>query len=943
VKLWFAAPEPDRLAVDDGERRMSYGELDRASDRIMAAVRRRVRGAEPLVGVCAPRTVDLVAVLLGVLKAGAAYVPLDPAYPAERLRFMIDDARLPLVLGDGFCPIAPLLSEPLDGRAPAELLPAQLSHVIYTSGSTGRPKGVMITHGATAARLAWARRCYSDEELACVAATTSICFDLSVFELFAPLASGGGVRLYRDALAVTPEAPLTLINTVPSALTALLRLGALPPSLRVINLAGEPLPASLVAEARAAHPRARIFNLYGPTEDTTYSTGAELDGAGLPPIGRPLDGTEAQVAGGEILLGGVGLARGYLGRPGLTAERFVPGPAGSRLYRTGDLGRRRDDGQLEYLGRRDHQVKVRGFRIEPAEVEAALGCLPQVAASVVVSRGAHLCAYVVARGAEDPAALRASLAERLPAHLVPSEYLFLPELPRLPNGKIDRARLAPAAVPVETPGDPIEARLAELCAEVLGRPLGRGQSFFDHGGHSLAAARLMARVRAAFSVELPLSALFEAPSPSALAERIRGATPLPPPPPVTSSATALSQVQRRFLFADRFAPGDTSYNLVLLVRWQGTADVARLRRALDTVVARHEVLRTHFPGARARVTPAAPLMLAVEDGDPEIAVEEELRRPFSLAEGPLLRARLFASTLLLSVHHIVSDDTSLRLWLDELAAAYSGATPAPLSWQYRDFAAWQARLDVAPLVGWWRGELEGARPRLVLPGEGDGGRWSLPLPPLPVDEVAQRLAATPFMVLLGGFAVLLGELTGRDDFLVGTAVDGRATVESEPLIGCFVNLLPLRARLDGNPSFAQLVRRLRDTVVGALGRRDLPFERLVEELQPPRDDSGLPLVQVAFGVRDLPVPRAAGDVTFAIEERASERPRLDLTLWIEERSDGLHAVWTSRRGPVDRLHARLEEILARALADPDVELRALAPRRLPKMAPRAVRLPEGAP
>ncbi|HYH82411.1 MAG TPA: amino acid adenylation domain-containing protein [Longimicrobium sp.] len=569
-----AARTPGATALVWGEERITYAELDARAGRLAARLRRLGVGPEVRVGVCLPRTPDLVAALLGVLKAGGAYLPLDPAYPAERVAFMLADAAAPVVVTDA---ARAALLPPTDARvvrvdvdgddaddaasasASASTSTADLStvdagagstaYLIYTSGSTGRPKGVQIEHRSAAVLVRWAREVFEPAVLRGVLASTSVCFDLSVFELFLPLATGGTVILADDALAL-PRLPardeVTLLNTVPSAAAELVRAGAIPRSVAVVCLAGEPLPRPLADALYATgHVRA-VHNLYGPSEDTTYSTAALVErGAPDVAIGHPVANTRGYVvdgamqpvpprAAGELLLGGDGLARGYLGRPALTAERFVPDPfspvPGARLYRTGDRVRRRADGALVYLGRIDHQVKLRGFRIEPGEVQAALAALPGVREAVVVVRedlpgDPRLVGYAAGAPRPEPGALRDALRRTLPAYMVPAGVVALDALPLTPNGKVDRAALpAPewraAREAYVAPRTPTEAVLAGIWADVLRvERVGVHDDFFALGGHSLLATRIAARARDALGVEVPLRALFETPTVAGVAAR----------------------------------------------------------------------------------------------------------------------------------------------------------------------------------------------------------------------------------------------------------------------------------------------------------------------------------------------------------------------------------------------------------------------------------------
>jgi len=774
-----AAQHPGAPALVCGGETLTYGDLDARAGHLARHLRHLGVGPEIPVAVCAGRSADLVVALLAVLKAGGAYLPLDPGYPAERLRFLLEDTAAPVLVAPsrltGHLP-AGATWVPLEaperwtgGRddLPSRPLPANAAYLIYTSGSTGRPKGVVIPHGAAVALVRWAAAAFSPEELGGMLASTSICFDLSVFELFVPLSLGGRVILAENALELPRLAAageVRMINTVPSAMGELVRLGAIPPSVRTVGLAGEPLRRDLVEQIAAAAPGVeRVLNLYGPSETTTYSTweAVDLGAAGEPAIGRPIAGTRAHVldgalqpvpAGvpGELFLGGAGLARGYLGRPALTAERWLPDPfaaaAGSRLYRTGDRVRRRPDGRLDLLGRADAQVKIRGFRIEPGEVEAVLASLPAVAQAAVVARsdgddgdeggGRRLVAWVVARPGESLAApaLRAALSERLPEFMIPALFAVVEELPLNANGKVDRGVLitrpltgplaetagAPAG---ESPLSPLEEGVAAILAEVLGRErVGRGESFFDLGGHSLLATRVVSRLRAAFGVELSVRQLFEAPTATGLAVAVTGATragaPSAPPliPVPRDGNLPLSFAQQRLWFLDQLEPGRAAYNIPAALLFRGTLDAGALAAGLCEVVARHEALRTTFavdgetgePVQHIAPPPAFGLPLidlsglppAPRSGEAERLVREEAARPFDLVRGPLVRGALARLAprehlALFTLHHIVSDAWSAGVLIRELAVLYpelAAGRPSPLPAlpvQYADFAVWQ--------------------------------------------------------------------------------------------------------------------------------------------------------------------------------------------------------------------------------------------------------------
>ncbi|HLM58539.1 MAG TPA: amino acid adenylation domain-containing protein [Pyrinomonadaceae bacterium] len=977
---------PDAVALVFEDERISYGELNARANQLAHHLRRLGAGPETLVGVLMRRTAEMVVALLGILKAGAAYVPLDPDYPQGRLAYMLADADVPVLLtqeslrasvpgqrAQVFCldTQREMLARQSSADPPPTLSSADgLAYVIYTSGSTGKPKGVAISHRSAVTLLQWARATFSAEELRGVLASTSVCFDLSVFELFAPLGVGGKVILAENALAL-PTLPaadeVTLVNTVPSAMAELVRMSGLPRSVRCVNLAGEPLKNSLVQQVYAREHVRRVLNLYGPSEDTTYSTFAchERGATGEPTIGRPIANTQIYLldehlepvpvgVAGELHIGGAGLARGYLRRPRLTAEKFIPSPfgerPGERLYKTGDMARYLSDGDIEFLGRLDHQVKVRGFRIEPGEIESAMAEHAAVREAVVVTReaatgDAALVAYVVWDGGVPPpfGELRRFLSARLPEYMIPSAFVSLGALPLSPNGKLDRRALpAPpdvrpeSAAPYAAPRNQVEEMLAEIWSAVLGLSrVGIDDNFFELGGHSLLAAQVLARAQKAFQTELPLRLLFEAPTVARFAERLEASlqsdelTTHAPIRAVRRGAAAapLSFMQQRLWFLEQYEPGGYAYNMPGAVRLSGTLDIAALRRSLDEVVSRHETLRTRFAlvdGEPVQViAPALQLALPVsdlggwEEGSREARLAEILReeaqRPFNLAEAPLMRARLVRlreteHALAVTLHHIVSDGWSLDLLLHEMATlygAFSAGEPSPLpelTIQYADYAHWQRQAlqgeALAKRLSYWRKQMGGAPAVLELPADrprppartNRGSKQTAVLTREQTDALkalSRREGVTLFMTLLAAFKVLLYRYTGQPDIVVGTPHSNRHQVETESLIGFFVNMLVLRTDLSGNPTFTELLGRVRETALTACSH-DLPFEKLVEELQPERDASRHPLFQVMAVLQRPPLPPLETPaLTWRPLEVETQTAKFDLSLDMAETARGL--------------------------------------------------------
>jgi acyl carrier protein len=769
--------------------------------------------------------------------------------------------------------------------------------------------------------------------------------------------------------------------------------------LRQLLAGGDVLSVPHVRRLLQAASGLTLINGYGPTESTTFTCCHPMRDPGSigpsVPIGRPIGDTRVVLLGpggepvpagvaGELCIGGDGLARGYFRRPDLTAERFVPDGVGSvpgeRLYRTGDLARWRRDGTVEFLGRIDQQVKIRGFRIEPGEIESALAACPGVRACAVVARedagDKRLVAYAVAEeGAElDAAAVRALLAGKLPSWMVPAVFVFLPELPLNANGKVDRRALPPPewgsgegdAVDAVEPRDEVEKLLAGIWSELLGVPrVGAFDNFFDLGGHSLVSMRLASRVRDVFKVDMPLQRIFERPTLAALADFLRGAAgDMPSAPPLRKVPRGgdlpASFGQERLWFLDRLYPGSPAYNVASAFRLAGRLDVPALAAALDTIVRRHEALRTTFAergGLIQVVAEPGPTHLPVVDlqgladahGMAVDLARGEARRPFDLERGPLVRFTLLRlgeldSALLITLHHIVSDGWSLQVLFRELAALYSGDAVPELPVQYADYADWQRRWlsgeVLAAELAFWRERLAGAPALLDLPTDRPrpavqslrGGLLPVTLPAGlagKVRELGRRSGATLFMTLLAAFQGLLARFSGEERIPVGTPVAGRTRPEVENLIGFFVNTLVLPTDLSGDPAFAEAVRRVRDLALGALAHQDLPLDRLVAELRPERTASHAPLFQVMFVVQNA--PRAGRGLpglsigpldTERRAEAEGETSKFDVTLSFGEAADGsLLGRWEYSRDLFDeatvrQLDANFLRLVEGAVAEP---------------------------
>ncbi|OZM72910.1 non-ribosomal peptide synthetase [Amycolatopsis antarctica] len=1026
-----AARTPGEVALVCADRSLTYRELDAAADRLANVLAARGVGPERLVAVCLPRTEETVVALLAILKAGGAYLPVDPGYPADRVAFMLADAAPVCVLADastaaslpdGLTVIELDAPEVLAERAAAPAAPPpglaglpadRLAYVIYTSGSTGRPKGVGVPQSAVVDLVSWAADYFDADQLSSVLLSTSLNFDVSVFELFTPLTVGARLEIVDNLPALVERGGWSggLVSGVPSVFAQVLASGVDIDAKSVV-LAGEGLPAQVFNQVRTAIPGAEIANIYGPTEATVYclawrSDGEdELDRPAL--TGAPLANTRAYVldgglrpvpagVAGELFIAGHGLARGYLGRAALTSERFVAdpyGPAGTRMYRTGDLVRWTQDGDIDYLGRVDDQVKIRGFRIELGEVEAALTGVPEVGNAAVVSRpdargDARLIAYVVpADGVtvETPD-LRTALGSLLPDYMIPAAFVVLDEFPLNANGKLDRGALpepeAATAGAGRAPRTDTERALCGIFAEILELDaVGVDDGFFELGGHSLLATRLVSRVRSALGAEIAVRAVFESPTPAALARAVdgagrarRGIVPQQRP-----DRLPLSFAQRRLWFLDQLDTGGGMYNIPIALRLSGELDSDALLAALGDLLTRHEALRTVFPTVDGqpyqRILPAESAREALITGIARVPVtaseltdrlHESAGRPFDLTVRPPIAATLFdlpgpEHVLLLVVHHIAADGWSMAPLTRDLKTAYRarlhGAAPEfePLPVQYADYALWQraelgseddADSEISRQIAFWRERLQGApdvldlpvdRARLETPSHrGGSAEWLLDAQThAAVADLARDRNASVFMVLQAAVATLLTRFGAGTDIPLGTGVAGRTDDAVEDLVGFFVNTLVLRTDTSGDPTFADLLQQVRAENLAAHANQDLPFDRLVEVLDPDRSLARHPLFQVMVVLQntaeaELDLP----GLTVGLEETGEAPVKFDLSFDLAETHDdhGRPAGIAGGIGfahdlfdhsTVDSMGLRLTRLLAAVAANPELPIGRIA-------------------
>jgi amino acid adenylation domain-containing protein len=1021
---------PLRIAAQHKAEMVTYDALDARANRLARRLRAMGVGTDTLVAVCLDRSLDLLVALLAAVKSGGAYVPLDPEYPPERIRYMLEDSGARVLITDSKL-AASLASGDIalvrvdtdsasiqaysDEALQLDIDPENLAYVIYTSGSTGSPKGVMVRHAGVANLLLSMRNepgLAADDVLLAI---TTPCFDIAALELFLPLITGAKVVIApRDVtrdperLAATIEQyGITVLQATPATWRMLIQAGWKGSRGLKILCGGEALPRDL---ADALLDRAgSVWNVYGPTETTIWSTVAPVSRDGVVTIGRPIANTTVYIldrnmqpvpigVAGDLYIGGAGLARGYHNRPELTAERFVLNPfvdPESRIYRTGDLARYRPDRTIECLGREDHQLKIRGFRVELGEIEVALRQHDAVREAVVVAVGSRtgdprLAAYIAPNNGVEPAdsELRAYLKKILPDYMVPASFTVLPELPLTPNGKIDRKALPdPVAPTVEGTGNSyieprnmLERRIAEIWQEVLDRQrVGVTEDFFDLGGHSLLAVRLITTLSKTLGVALPLNLLFQcrtieqlasSPSLNSSAAGTLQAGPLADRIPQRDqhAEPTLSFGEEGMALLQQFEPESPFYSIPGGLRLRGALDLDAAVRSLETIVARHETLRSRFHSSDntlvRSVQPAKAFHVEVRDvpqePDPEAALDRylstEARRPFRLDTDLPFRACILTArdddhTLFINFSHVSVDGWSLNLWQREFAACYTafaaGKEPElpELPIRYSDYAAWERiwieREDAQQQFEYWQRQLGGADHVLALPTDRPrpprltyrGAVEVVGLTPAVVNRLkalGRSEDATLFMVLLAGWYMLLHRYTGQEDILVGSPIANRTHPETQDLIGMFMNMLALRVNMAGQPSFRQFLKRVRESTIGAYGCQQYPFEQLIRQLHIPLDRSRTPVFQNIFILQSAGTPLLLPGLDVSWRDILHTRTaKTDVTLSLEEREGGI-AGWLEYNtdlfepATARRMARHFEHLLEQAAASPDTAVSAFA-------------------
>lgn len=1015
---------PERIALMCDDIQVNYRKLNEEANRLARLLIEKGIGPEQFVALALPRSPEMVASMLGVLKTGAAYLPLDPEFPADRISYMLEDAKPSCIITteEIAASLPDNLAVPelvLDQAVTQEIIKryspenpdvsVSLDHpayIIYTSGSTGRPKGVVVTQKSLSNFLLSMKEAFSLGEEDRVLAVTTVAFDISALELYLPLISGARIVIARKETIREPHAlaqmienfDINIMQATPTLWHALVT--SEPEKLRGLRVlvGGEALPSGLLQALQDLH--CSVTNLYGPTETTIWSAAAFLEEGlkGVPPIGKPIWNTQVYVLDnglqpvppgvvGELYIAGTGLARGYFHRPDLTAERFVAdpyGPPGTRMYRTGDQARWRADGSLDYIGRADHQIKIRGFRIELGEIDAVLANHPHIEQAAVVVRedqpgDKRLVAYVVADAAIDTAELRRYMGASLPDYMVPAAFVEMDELPLTPNGKLDRKALpAPdfsTSVSDRAPRTPQEEILCDLFAEVLGLArVGIDDSFFKLGGHSLLAARLMSRIREVMGAELGIAKLFDEPTVAGLAAHLDLAQSARPALQRAErpEKIPLSFAQRRLWFLYCLEGPSPTYNIPVTVRLSGELDQGLLKAALYDLVRRHESLRTIFPESQGTsyqhildADRACPELHVTEIAEKELSdrLAEAVRYSFDLAAEPAFRAELFVIgpdeyVLLLLVHHIVGDGWSLTPLTRDLGTAYAarchGRSPewAPLAVQYADYALWQQELLgneddpnslIAGQLAFWKETLKNLPDQLELPTDysrpaepsHDGDTIHFRIEPEfheRLQELARANRVSLFMVLQSGLAALLTRLGAGTDIPIGSPIAGRNDDALGDLVGLFINTLVLRTDTSGDPSFRELLDRVREVNLAAYDNQDLPFERLVEVLNPARSRATHPLFQIMLAFQNTPDAELhLPDMESSLRINSVGSAKFDLTLEISEDRladgtpngmEGLLEYSTDlfKRETAQALADRLMRLLEAAESDPDEQI-----------------------
>lgn len=1034
---------PKNIAIVHGEYQLTYEQLNKRANQLAHTLRKVGVGPEKLVGICMDRSVEMVIAIYGVLKAGGAYVPVDPSYPQERIEHILADSGITVLLTKSYLkddlPTNRVVVYFMDDdktfanesseNLTFEVSPEHLAYMIYTSGSTGLPKGVLIEHRSLVNYIEWSRAYYfaNDEESPVFSLHSSIAFDLTVTSIFVPLSKGGSVIVYSGEFeeilsGIDSDQLNNAMKLTPAHLAYMMHTEKNRRSVRTYIVGGEALNSKLVKQlfeedqCNESDGDLVVYNEYGPTESTVGCSVYEINNSNVSEImtnvsiGRPIANTELYVLDaqlqyvpigvvGELYIGGAGLARGYHKKTELTAEKFIANPfsnrPGDRLYRTGDLVRYLPNGEVEYLGRLDNQVKLRGYRIELGEIEAVLTEHPDVQEAVVllketVTGDKLLVAYLVTDKSDEYLSSNELIAytkEKLPEYMIPTSFIILESFPLSTNGKVDRHALTKLEweihIPETTfvaPRNKEEQCLVEIWSELLGQQnIGVMHNFFEVGGHSLLATQLVSRIRKEMDIEIPLQAVFEMPTIAELVEhyidskmnceKLLGAPEhslVPIPRDSEQTELSLSFAQKRLWFLQQLQVDSTAYNIAAAIQLDGKLHVDALQRSFDEIIDRHESLRTIFGEVKGRpyqkvlshtINVLATVDLRDLSGEEQQKqvdrlIREEARKSFDLNNGPLLRTTLLQTEdekhmLLVTMHHIISDGWSSGILIRELAILYKSfvqgrsASLPDLDIQYYDYAEWQRKWleggvqDVQ--LDYWKKQLQGELPIIQLPTDYPrpseqtyrGAIFHFSLSKKLSEDVmrlSHQFGTTQFMTLLAAFQTLLYRYSGQTDILIGSPVANRNREELESIIGFFVNTLVLRINLEGEPSFSELLQRVREVTMHALSHQDMPFEQVIEHIQPTRDLSRNPIFQVMFVLQNMPTPELDLEglhlSPYVVDNGMA---KFDLTLTMEETEAGLKGFFEYNtdlfnKSTIERMVGHFTKLLEEVTIQPELPI-----------------------
>ncbi|MCX7708612.1 MAG: amino acid adenylation domain-containing protein [Clostridia bacterium] len=1003
---------PQNTAVMYEGLKWTYAELNEKANQLARILKTWGVKAESIVAIIAERSFEMMVGILGILKAGGAYLPISPEYPIERIRYMLEDSKSPVVLTqkrlmgqlDLDCPMIDLNSENAyssDGsNLPLQNTSKNLAYVIYTSGSTGKPKGVMIEHYSVINRILWMQKMYSIDETDVILQKTPFTFDVSVWELFWWSFQGAAVCFLEPGGEKDPEKivkaiegnKITTMHFVPSMLNAFLeylesgidfsRLGAL----RQVFASGEALHLHQVKKFNTLLNKTngtKLHNLYGPTEatvDVSYfdcSSGEELKTI---PIGKPIDNTKLYVldgenellpigVAGELHIAGDGLARGYLNRPELTAEKFVPCPylPGERMYKTGDLACWMHDGNIEYLGRIDHQVKIRGLRIELGEIENQLLKLGFIKDAVVIDRAdskgnKYLCAYIVTTREYSLGEIKDHLSRELPDYMIPSQFMRLEKIPLSPNGKADRKALPEpdhkvrSEVVFAAPGNSMEEQLLQIWADTLNVPgIGIDHNFFEEGGDSLSAITLISRIHKELDIDMPVSQVFGTPTIRAMAEKINSfkqKTFQEIEPVDEREFYPVSSAQKRMFMLNQMEPQSLSYNMPGAITVDGKVDTDRLKEAMLRLVDRHESFRTsfHLVGENIvqKVHPYVDFTIRCTESNQEELGEliREFIQPFDLGVAPLIRMQIIKRgnkkhLLLIDMHHIICDGISSRIMVDDLVALYEGRDLPRLKIQYRDFAVWQNNLLKSETIKkqeeYWLNIFKKEIPVLNMPTDylrptvqsTAGAKLAFSTGTEltgKLNDLAAKTQTTPYMILLAAYNVLLSKYSGQEDIVVGSPVAGRSHADLDHIVGMFVNTLAVRNFPEPKKSFLEFLNEVRLNSIQAFENQDYQFEELVEKLNIKRDIGRNPVFDTMFVYQNYSIPEVENqDIKISTEELESNISKFDLTLqarMAEGKLDFCFEYCTKlfKTETIKRVSEHLIQLLTRITENPEEKL-----------------------